>query len=177
MKKSIFLTLFLFSIAYSSCDKSSTVEFEISHQTDVQYVSGLPLGIPFTIVSGMELTNPNQKFEAEGTVPQFILSGNTTQFQMSIESPTNADFNSIRSIKIFIDADGEESERRLLAQKENIPENHSKSLELDILDLDLAAYMKQDEFEISTETILRKEVSNDFKIRCNYTFRLQGETF
>lgn len=68
--------------------------------------------------------------------------GKLTRFKLTLKSPSNGDFSFLKSISIFISADGDLPEIKV-AWKKNIPITAGKELVLDVTGADSQGYIKK----------------------------------
>ena len=92
---------------------------------------------------------------------------------MTIESPENGNFNFLKEIYVYINADGiEEIEIANTVIHDN---TNSNVIELDVLGQELKAYLKEDNFNLRIKTITDETISETHTILVDTKFRVDAK--
>lgn len=163
MKK---LALFLFgSILLFSCEKAT--QFEVDYNTELVVEANSPISDPFDVVSPEVTTNAKSKFEANNTTKEHIEKVTLEDLDLSIISPSDQNFDFLKSVELYINADGL-SELRI-AHKNSVPEGQ-KEISLETVDNDLQEYIKSDSFTLRVKTVTDETFTEDVHINVYSNF-------
>lgn len=163
--------LVLLMLVMTSCNKFT--QFDMPYETVVVIPSSTLIDIPIDVNSPEVTTESEQTFAVEDTRKDLIEEILLTDLNLELESPSGSDFSFLKTIEIFIDADGSSEER--VAWKENISENAGKTLELESTDKDLQSYIKADEFTLRVKTTTRESISQDHEIKVKANFWVDAQ--
>lgn len=169
--KYFFGLLLLLMMVFTSCKKFT--QFDMPYETVVVIPSSSLIDIPIEISSPEVTTESEQTFAVEDTRKDLIKEILLTDLNLVLEKPNGGDFSFLKSIEIFIDADGSDEVRA--AWKENISESVGKTLELKSTDKDLQSFIKADEFTLRVKTTTRKSISQDHEIKVKANFWVDAQ--
>jgi hypothetical protein len=124
--------------------------------------------IPINIWTPNIPTNSEQEFESNNTAKNLIEEIVLTELTLSILSPSNASFDFLKSIEIFISADGEAEKK--VAWMDDIPKTSLKTIFLLTTSDDLKAYIKADKYKLNTKTVTRQLISQDTELEITNSF-------
>ena len=133
MKQLFGFFLLVLLLVFTSCKKFT--QFDMPYETTVVIPSSTLIDVPVIVGSPEVTTESEQTFAVEDTRKDLIEEILLTDLKLELESPGGSDFSFLKTIEIFIDADGSDEVRA--AWKENISENVGKTLELESTDQDL----------------------------------------
>ncbi len=168
----LFLTI-LFTI--SSCDKvDELTKFDLEYNSKVVIPGATGINLPFDMFTPDMETNSESQFEVNDTRKDLIEEIKLTQLQLVITSPTDVDFSFLKSIKVYISAEG--LDEMLIAEQE-VDENAGSTLDVDVLDIDLKDYIKKDEFNLRLNTVTDEVINEDHEIDVNSTFFVDAKIF
>jgi hypothetical protein len=168
MKKHFALFL-LISISLFGCKKlDKFTKFNLEYNESVSIPATLGVNLPFNIYTPDVSSNSEASFSANNTRKDLIEEIKLTQLDLTITSPTNGNFNFLKTIEVYISADGL-SELKI-ASKENIPNTMLTNLALDISNVDLKEYLKKDKFKLRLYTTKDQAVTNDYQINVHSKF-------
>ncbi|SDD85345.1 hypothetical protein SAMN05421636_102114 [Pricia antarctica] len=168
----LFLTL-LFTI--SSCDKvDELTKFDLEYNSKVVVPGATGINLPFNMLTPDMETNSESQFEVNDTRKDLIEEIRLTKLQMVITAPTNADFSFLKTIEVFISAEGLDEIK--IAEKD-VDENAGSTLDVDVLDIDLKEYIKKDEFNLRLNTVTDEVINEDHEIDVNSTFFVDAKIF
>lgn len=163
---SISLLVFLF---VSGCDKiSELTQFNLEYNQSVEIPANIGVDIPFDIETPDIETNSEATFKGNNTSKDNIDNIKLTKMELSIPLPTDGTFSFLKSIKVYIVADGlDEIE---IAWKENIPENIGNVLNLETSDAYLKEYIIKDNFNLKVKTVSDEVITSNYTIDIHSVF-------
>lgn len=163
------LVLFASVVACDTIDDLLT--FYINQEETIVVESNFPIGLvaldPVTVPTNSEETFKNNKTRAE-----LVKDVTLNKLTLTIPEEEGADFDFLKSIEIYIEADGLDEVK--VAYLEEVPTNVS-SLELDLTNTKLDAYLKKDSYTIRTRAELRSPVSQDISINAAMRFKVTAD--
>ncbi len=172
IKKTLTLVVLLFT--FIACDKLDELTmFDLDYTTNITIQSTSILNTPFDIVTPETTTNSQQEFENNNTNTDLVESVKLTQLTLNLETPASGDFDFLNDIAIYINADG--LEERLIASRVSIPEDGSRTLELEVEDTELKAYIQGDTYTLRTETTTDQTIEADHEIEIYTKFRVDAK--
>ena len=167
MKKIAILSLGI-AMAISGCKKAEELtQFDIDYTTTVTIPSTTGVNLPFNIYSPDMETNSSSKFESNNTRKDKIESIILKKMELVIKSPSNGDFDFLKSIELYIDADGLDEKK--IAFKNPVPDGSGKTITLDLSGDELKAYILKANFSLRVNTVTDEVISNDHVIDINTT--------
>jgi hypothetical protein len=157
------ITLSLIIFTGSSCDKiDKLTQFQMAYNASVVIPSSTGINLPFNLFTPEIESNAESTFSVNNTRKDLIQEIKLTKLDLSITSPSNGNFKFLKSITIFISAEGlSEIE---IANKNDIPDNVGAFLSLDTKDVDLKEYIKKDQFKLRLNTITDEIIASDHHI-------------
>ena len=162
IKYTSFLLLFL-TLGFSSCKKlNKLTQFDIIYDSNFIIPSSTGINLPTNIITPDFPTNSESKFSVNDTRKDLIESIILKELTLTIQSPSNGNFNFLKTIRIFISAEG--LDEILIAYKENMGNTNSTSISLELSCNDLQEYIKKDEFDVRVETITDEILSPDHEV-------------
>ncbi|AEV33271.1 hypothetical protein Oweho_2299 [Owenweeksia hongkongensis DSM 17368] len=172
MKKLLLLTAIVF-ISTVACKKiDELTQFEMEYNESVVIPSSSGLNLPFNLFTPEVESNSESAFAVNDTRKDLIEEIQLIELELTVSSPSNSDFSFLKSIDVYISAEGL-SERRI-AWGDNIPENKS-SIQLETTDADLQEFIKKDEFKLRLNTITDEAMSSDHTIDVHSVFFVDAE--
>ena len=94
---------------------------------------------------------------------------------MKITSPSTQRFDFLKSIEISISASGLSDLK--IAQKLDFPESVGNEVALDVLENDIAEYIKKDKFKLKVNVVSDKTIASEVQIDVNSVFRVKAKLF
>lgn len=166
MRNLLLLSIILFAI--TSCDKvDDLTKFDLEYKSKVVVPASAGIDLPFNVFTPDMETDSDSKFKINDTRKDLIEEIKLTELQMVITSPTDADFSFLDSIEVYISAEGLDE---IKIAEEKVEENVGKTLDVDVLDIDLKEYIKKDEFNLRINTLTDEVIGSDHEIDVNSTF-------
>ena len=174
MKKSILLLLcsiFLFVTSCKEVDKLTHFNMDYDSHTTIPATFGINL--PIDVWTPDIPTNSTTTFESNDTRKDLIEVIVLKKMKLTITSPESASWDFLKTIEIYISADG--SEEKKIAWLENIPQNGAKVIDLETSSDDLKEYIKKDEYKLRTKTVTRQLISQDIEVDINASFYVDAK--
>ena len=167
--KKILLLLPLILLFVFSCKKiDQLLTFEISNSEDIKIpASGL---VNSPVVSPVPVTTSNQEtFKNNNTAANLVKDVSLTTLTLTITNPAAANFDFMKSIKIYIGTD--QSDSVLLASLDNVPTGVS-TIALISSNAKLDKYIKAPSYTLYTEVGLRSTVAQETTVRADSKFKV-----
>jgi len=168
MKKSIIFITALSFLLFGCKKAEELTQFNIDYTTEVTIPSSSGLNLPFDVFTPDMETNSSSKFAVNDTRKDKVEVISLTKLQLVLKTPSNSDFGFLKSIEVYIDADGL-SEKRV-AFDTDIPSTIGKILNLEVVSDNLKDYIIKDEFSLRVKTVTDEAISRDHVIDINSTF-------
>ncbi|KAB1069695.1 hypothetical protein F6U93_02440 [Tamlana haliotis] len=169
MKCQKLVTAILLVITLFGCDKiEELTQFTIVYEEEVIIESSSVVDLPFNAFTPEISSDSESKFENNNTGKNLIEYIELTRMTLEIDAPDQGDFDFLNAIEIYISAENEEEV--LIAWKEVIEEDGSKTIELDTANDDLQNYLKKDEFSLRLATVTDQIITSDHKIKVRSEF-------
>lgn len=162
MKRQILISILSLLILVGCKKLDKLTQFNIDYNSEITIPSGIGINLPFAISTPDMQTNSEASFSENNTRKDLIESVKLTECTLSILSPSGQNFDFIKTIKIYISADG--LNEVLVASKVNMANGQGNSITLDLEDQDLQAYIKKDSFKVKSEVVTDEVVSNDITV-------------
>lgn len=167
--KRLFLMFNIFFIALIGCDKiDDLTQFTIKYDNTVIIPSSTGINLPFNFFTPDIESNSESTFTSNSTKKDLIEEIVLTEMKLNISSPENGNFKFLKSIEIFISADGVSEQR--IAWNEDIPENVDNNLQLEISNMDLKEFIKKEKFKLRLNTITDEIITSDHHVEINSKF-------
>lgn len=154
-------------------DQFTIFNMEFSENVTIQSSTGIDL--PLNINTPDITTNSEASFANNNTRKDLIEDITLKQLKLTITTPSTGNFNFLKSVTLYIKADGLPEVK--LASKEEVPNNDSNSLELDIIEANLSAYINQDKFSLRLSTVTDEFITEDHQIEIYSQFRVNAKVF
>lgn len=151
-----------------SCKKiDKLTQFDMDYDSSVTVESTLGINVPFNIYTPDITTNSESTFESNNTHKDLIESISLKTMTMSISNPAGDDFSFLKSIEIYISADGLSDVK--IAWKDDISDNTTE-LNLETSSTDLKDYVKKDSFKLKVTTTTDEVLTHDYTIDIHSVF-------
>lgn len=156
-------------LLFAGCKKIDRLtQFDMDYDESVVVPSSTGINLPVDILTPDVETNSESTFASEDTRKDLIEEIRLTTMNMTITSPTNSDFSFLRSISVYISADGLSETR--LAWKDSVPASTGPALTLDVTGGDLKEYIKKENYTLRVHTITDELISADHHIDIHSVF-------
>lgn len=168
--------ILIFFFTLQSCKKGNKLtQFNMEYNETVVIPSSAGVNLPFNVSTPDVQSNSESTFEINDTRKDLIEEIKLTQLDLTLTSPTNGDFGFLKSIEIYISADG--LSEKIVARNTNIPSNIGKYLELETSDIDLQEYIKKDQFSLRLNTVTDELITADHEIDIHSIFFVDAKIF
>jgi hypothetical protein len=172
MKKLGLFVTALVILGFASCDLNQYTEFEMDFTTSVTVPASSGITLPFDLFTPETTTNAETTFGNNDTNKELIQEIIMKQMTMDITAPGDRDFDFLKEIRIYINADGlSELE---IASKTDIPADVDM-ITLDVNSNDIKEYIKKDKFQLRVKTVTDEVLSNDVNIDVYTKFAVDAE--
>ena len=172
--RNTFLIICCVALAMAGCKEvDKFTQFNMEYDETFVIPSSTGVNLPVDIFTPDIETNSESTFAVNDTRKDLVEEIKLTSLNLSIASPADADFSFLKSISIFISAEGLEETR--IAWKENISDNIGSTLNLDVTNDDLKAYIKKDNFTLRLNTVTDELISSDHEIDMHSVFFVDAE--
>ncbi len=148
-------------------------QFEMSYTKGFTIPAGVPANIPYDIYTPYFPTNSQKYFSDNNTNSDLIEGCKVREIRAAIINTEGDDFSFITSIHLYLVAkDLPEAE---VAFKNHIPENIGDTLVMDINDVELVNYIKQDSLAIRVQLFTDRVNTTDIKTHLFLKFLLDAK--
>lgn len=163
-----FLILVIMTSMVSCKKQGGLLDFNLKYDTSSTINPGTPISLPFEIMTPPINSNSETELEGRGSQLNLINYVRLKKLELSITSPSGKTFSFLRDIFIYINADG--LEEKLIASKENIPDNVGSVLNLDQSGENLKEYIKKKNFSIRLSAVTDETLTQkvDINIHSEY---------
>jgi hypothetical protein len=159
-----FATLILaVSLTFSGCEKGvKLTTFNIDETTSITIPSSIGLDVATNLNTPPIDSESESEFEGNDTRKDLIDEVTLLQLELTITSPNSGNFDFLKSLEIFISADGLEEQR--IAYRTEIPNDNSKTLRLIAENVKLKTYIQEDTYKLRVKMNTDKTITQDHKI-------------
>lgn len=170
MRKVYIILFCLFGLmAIFGCKKiDKLTQFNMEYNETVSIPSSTGINLPFNLFSPDINSNSESEFAVNDTRKDLVEEIKLTKLDLTISSPTSGNFGFLKTIEIYLEADGLSEER--IAWKENVPANAGKILELETSTVDLKEHIKKDKFKLKLRTVTDEIITSEHKINIHSVF-------
>jgi hypothetical protein len=166
------LPVFICLLLITSCKKDRlTITFNVTDSFDFTVKSGSVINLPIELLTPDIATNSEGEFEQNDTRADKINEINLNELKLTITSPTGKTFSFLKSIEIFISAEG--LIEKLLASAYDV-NSSSSSLNLNCSGDDIAEYIKKDSYKVRVKTVTRESLTQDVAINSFLSFKVKA---
>lgn len=161
-----FIAISWITVGCSQLEKLT--QFPLDYEESIVIPSIIGVNLPFNIATPPIKTNSTEVFEINDTRKDRIEEILLEQLTLNIVDPADADFSFLKSIEIYIAAEG--LEEVLVAWRYDIENSVGPSLTLETSGDDLTPYIIQDEFMLKFTTVIDKIILSDHEIEVQSRF-------
>ncbi len=167
--KKLFFIVSAILLTYGSCKEiDKLTHFNMDYTSNITVESTFFVDVPFDIWTPDIPTNSETTFENNDTRTDLIEEIILTQMNMNITSPDSQTFDFLKTIEVYIDADGLDEKK--IAWLLDIPQTGLKEIILEISDDDLKDYIKKDKYKLRSHTVTRQLISKSTDIEIKSSF-------
>ncbi len=174
MKTKVILSVLLIGIVLTiSCKKLLTFDISDSTTTTVD-ANILPFQLPVELPTPDVTTNSENEFAQNDTKVELVKEIILKKLELTITSPSDKTFSFLKSIEIYISADGEDEMK--LAWNDDVQSN-AKSIELETTNSALDKYVKKDKYKLRTKVVTKETLTQSVDIKIDFTFQVTADPF
>jgi len=174
MKTKVILSVLLIGIVLTiSCKKLLTFDISDSTTTTID-ANILPFQLPVELPTPDVTTNSENEFAQNDTKVELVKEIILKKLVLTITSPNDKTFSFLKSIEIYISADGEDEMK--LAWNDNVQSN-AKSIELETTNSALDKYVKKDKYKLRTKVVTKETLTQSVDIKIDFTFQVTADPF
>jgi hypothetical protein len=167
------LSLIVLMAGYACSEIDKILTFNIQNEANFSVPSTIGINTPFVVQTPDIQTNSTQEFANNNTKKDLVKDVRLSSLNLKITSPTNMNFGFLKSINLYISAEGV-SEKKI-AYLTDIPENVGSSIDLIPTDEKLDDIIKQDKYSIRTEVVTDKTFFQDIEIKAKMNFKVTAD--
>jgi hypothetical protein len=172
--KNNLLTLFIAFAVLVSCDVvDELTKFDLDIQSNYTVASTTLINSPIDFNTPDVTTDSESSFESNNTHKDLIESIKLKKIQLTIDSPSDGDFNFLKEMHVYIEAEGVEEVE--IANVFDLENTDSNTLELDVLGEELKAYIKEDNYTLRIKTITDETINQNHDITIDTKFRVDAK--
>jgi hypothetical protein len=161
--------LFIILVLVPGCKLvDKLTHFNMDYNVSVVIPSSTGINLPFNLFTPDISSNSESTFAVNDTRKDLVEVIKLTKLDMTLTAPPSGNFGFLKSIEIFISAQGLPEEK--IAWKYNIPSDVEKYLKLETTNTDLKEYIKKDEFTLRFGTVTDEFLTSDHKIDVHAVF-------
>ncbi len=162
MKNILFAAVTVAVLVLGACKAlDKLTQFNLEYRTTYDYPANLPPFETDSLQTPEIVTNADREFAINNTHKNLIESVLLKQLTVTVKSPANQSFSFLRSVQVYISAQGLPS--KLVAYKYDIGNDAGKVLNLELMDVDLKDYVKKDKINLHitsyTDELVRSNTS------------------
>ena len=161
-------------LIFFSCEKiENLLTFDVKDSTEFTIPSFTGINSPLSIPVPPVRSSSNQAFENNNTNANLVKDVSLKKLNLQIIAPEEKSFKFLKSVEIYISAEGEEE--IMLASKYDIPTAIGNSLDLETTNHKLDAYIKKDSYDIRTVVEVREIPGQDVTVKADMTFKVTAD--
>ena len=174
MKKLSFL-LFIGALFFlTSCEEKGIYKtFDIQYSYEVTVPADAFISLPLDVFASEKESNAEAQFEINDTRKDLVEEVYLRNLWLEIESPNGEDFSFLQSAAFYVDTD--ELPEELIAEKNPVPENVYDELSFDVRTVNLASFIKADEFDIRANIVTDEERTRSTTIKGTALFEVRAK--
>ncbi|MCD6556503.1 MAG: hypothetical protein J7K64_04850 [Bacteroidales bacterium] len=174
MKTKVILSILLIGIGLTiSCKKLLTFDISDSTTTTVD-ANILPFQLPVELPTPDVTTNSENEFAQNDTKVELVKEIILKKLELTITSPSDKTFSFLKSIEIYISADGEDEMK--LAWNDDVQSN-AKNIELETTNSALDKYVKKDKYKLRTKVVTKETLTQSVDIKIDFKFQVTADPF
>ena len=162
----VFIVPLMVLIGCKKIDKLT--QFDMDYNETIVIPSSSGINLPFNLFTPDIKSNSESTFAVNDTRKDLIEEIILTQLDLTLTSPSNGDLGFLKSIEIYLSADGLSDVK--VAWKDDIPSSVDKYLELETTNIDLKEFIKKDEFALKVTTVTNEILTSDHHIDVHSVF-------
>ena len=168
-----FLLMFSTFIFWQCKDLDKFTMFNMDFRESIIIQSSTGINLPFNVLTPDITTNSESTFASNKTRKDLVEDIRLKQLTLTITSPSSGDFRFLKSVVLYLNADGLPEVK--IASKENIPSTQGNSLDLEVLDINLKEYIIKDKYTLRLNTVTDELISQDHQVEVYTQFRINAK--
>ena len=174
MKKKNINYVIVVLIVIGSCKKiDKLTQFNMEFNETATVPSTFGVNTPFDVLTPDITTNSTSTFSGNNTRKDLIEEIRLTELNLKVITPSNEDFSFLKSISIYISANGLSEIK--IAYADNIPNNGSNTLSLCSTGINLKEYLIKDSFSLRLSTTTDEIIGSDYEINIHSVFYVDAK--
>jgi len=167
--KKVWIGAIAFVFFFSACKQlDKLTQFYVNYESNIAYNSGLPVSLPISIATPDMPTNAEEEFANNDTRKDLIESIKLKLLKLTITNPSGKTFSFLKDIRVYISAPGLPEVE--VANKLNIDDNVSSTLDLAVFDVELQEYIKADKFSLRTFSTTDQVLTGSVQVKVESRF-------
>lgn len=156
------LLFLLLIFIWPACDKvKSLTQFHMDYNETVTIPSSSGINLPFNLYSPEVETNSEATFAIHDTRKDLVSEVFLEKTELSVKSPPDRNFSFLKSIAVFIDAEGM-SEKKI-AWQDDI-DSQASTIQLITTKENIRDYIVQEAFNLRVNTVTKEFITSDYDI-------------
>lgn len=161
----------LVAIALFSCKKQ--ISFDLKCNSSFVISKNMALETTTDLYSGSIATKSADVFSENHTNSDNVLSIEQSDITFSISSPSGANFDFLKSIEIYINADG--LPERLISTKMEITETGLTQLKGELPSVDVVQYLSKPNYSLHFKVTSDQAIPEDYTLEVSQTFFVKAK--
>lgn len=168
--KTLFALLLAITIPLAfSCKKlDNLTQFVMTFEQSCTIPKSSSINLPFNVFTPDVETNSEATFSVENTRKDLVEKILLESLKLSITSPDGKNFSFLKSISIYLSAEGIPETK--IAWKDNINKNPGSPVTLELSGDDLKEFIKKDRFSLRLNTVTDEFLTSDYEIKVTSVF-------
>lgn len=172
--KKILIFISVIVLTHGSCKEiEQLTHFYMDFTSNITVESTFIIDVPFDVWTPNISTFSDEVFKKNNTNSNMVEEIVLKEMKMNITSPESQSFDFLKSIEIYISAEGFEEEK--IAWHNDIPQTGLSSINLETSDDDLKEYIKKDGYKLRTRVVTRQVISESTDIEIISTFFVDAQ--
>jgi hypothetical protein len=172
MKNTILVAILATTILFaSSCKKLLTFTISDSTTTTID-ANPFPISSPIEIPTPDITTNSESEFEQNNTKVELVKEIILKQLDLTLTSPSDKTFSFLKSIEIYISAEGEDETK--LAWENDVVSS-AKTINLTTTKEALDKYVKKSKYKLKTKVTTRETLTEAVDLKIDFTFQVTAD--
>lgn len=172
-KIKFFIAFVLLILVVPACNQlDKLTQFDISFSQTITMSAGVPVNTPFSIPTPPVENNTTTTFSSHNTTRDLVQEISLSQLKLTVESPSGEDFSILKSIEVYIQADGLDDAK--IAWLDAVPAGES-TITLDVSNADIKDYLFKDQFKLVVKTVTDEIYTQDYSVRIDSKFHVNAK--
>jgi len=173
MKKKLILLISLVFI-FTGCETlSKLTQFDMNFNQSVTIPSSSLINVPFDLATPAISTNSASTFSGNNTNPDLVDKISLKKMKLTVTSPTTGDFGFLKSIDIYINAEGLKETK--LAWLNDVPATAGSTLELNVSQANLKDFILKDKFSLRVAATTDETHNSDYDVDVSSVFLVDAK--